>query len=560
MITFFIALAVMILGYLIYGKFVEKLFGADPHRATPATTMADGVDYVPMKPWRIFLIQFLNIAGVGPIIGAIMGAKFGTASFLWIVLGSIFAGAVHDYLSGMISLRDKGASLPEIHGTYLGNGAKQIMRAFTIILMILVGVVFVNTPATLIDQNFSRTLFGQLKEKNVTFDEEKGTALVDGKAASFCINNTPVASDTLAATLKKIPMRNVDDIAIQAGENKADVTITTSPKTNWTLYICIIAILLYYLIATLLPIDKLIGKIYPIFGILLLGMAVAIFIAFLVYRPEIPELWYGLQNRHPDAAHNPIFPMMFISIACGAISGFHATQSPLMARCMVNEKQGRPIFYGAMITEGVVALIWAAAAAYFFGPDSVADVSGKSGAAIVGIIANTWFPKAIAIITILGVISAAVTSGDTALRSARLIIADFMHYDQKPIKNRLMIALPMFAATGVILVYSIADAKGFDIIWRYFAWANQVLATVTLWAITVYIAKNKGKLWHLVTLIPALFMTMVTGCFLFVAKAADGGLGSVLPRPVGYGIGAAITLIALVAFIIWNVKRKKNLA
>ena len=224
---------------------------------------------------------------------------------------------------------------------------------------------------------------------------------------------------------------------------------------------------------------------------------------------------------------------------------------------MVNEKQGRPIFYGAMITEGVVALIWAAAAAYFFGPDSVVDITGKSGAAIVGVIANTWFTPIIATITILGVISAAVTSGDTAMRSARLIVADFMHFDQKPIKNRLIIAIPMFALTAAILVYSIADAKGFQLIWRYFAWANQVLATVTLWAISVYLAKNKGKLWYLITLIPALFMTMVTGCFLFVAKAADGGLGSVLPRPVGYGIGAAITLVGLVLFIVWKRKLKK---
>ena len=481
MITFFIALAVLILGYLIYGKFVEKVFGIDPQRATPATTMADGVDYVPMKPWRIFLIQFLNIAGVGPIIGAIMGAQFGTASFLWIVLGSIFAGAVHDYLAGMISLRDRGCSLPEIHGTYLGNGAKQFMRGFTVLLMILVGVVFINTPATLLMNNF-----------------------------------TP----------------------------------------GWNPYVWVIIILAYYLIATLLPIDKLIGKIYPIFGILLLGMAVAIFVAFLIYKPEIPELWSGLQNRHPAAAHNPIFPMMFISIACGAISGFHATQSPLMARCMVNEKQGRPIFYGAMITEGVVALIWAAAAAYFFGPNSVVDVTGKSGAAIVGIIANTWFTPVIATITVLGVISAAITSGDTALRSARLIVADFLHFDQKPIKNRLMIAVPLFAVTALILVYSLADAKGFDVIWRYFAWANQVLATVTLWAITVYLAKNKGKLWYLITLVPGLFMTMVTGSFLFVAEKE--GLGTLLPRPAGYAIGAAITVLALVLFMVW-MKRQKTI-
>ena len=476
MISFCIALAVLLLGYFIYGKFVEKVFGIDPQRATPATTMADGIDYVPMKPWRIYLIQFLNIAGVGPIIGAIMGAQFGTASFLWIVLGSIFAGAVHDYLAGMISLRDKGASLPEIHGTYLGNGAKQAMRGFTVLLMILVGVVFVSTPSKLLMDNF-----------------------------------TP----------------------------------------GWNPYIWIIIILTYYLIATLLPIDKLIGKIYPIFGILLLGMAVAIFVAFLIYKPEIPELWNGLQNCHPDAPNNPIFPMMFISIACGAISGFHATQSPLMARCMMNEKQGRPIFYGAMITEGIVALIWAAAAAYFFGPDSVVNMTGKNGPDIVSAIANTWFTPLIATITILGVISAAITSGDTALRSARLIISDFLHFNQKPIKNRLIIALPMFAITAAILIYSITDPKHFQLIWRYFAWANQVLATVTLWAITVYLYKNKGKLWYFITFIPALFMTMVTGCFLFVAKAADGGLGSILPRPVGYGIGAVITITCLIGFAVW---------
>lgn len=477
MVTFFIALAVLILGYVFYGKFVEKLFGSDPKRETPAVTMADGVDYVPMKPWRIFLIQFLNIAGVGPIIGAIMGAQFGTASFLWIVFGSIFAGAVHDYLSGMISLRTKGASLPEIHGMYLGNGVKQFMRGFGVLLMILVGVVFVNTPATLLINNFTQ---------------------------------------------------------------------------GWNPYIWVVIILVYYLIATLLPIDKLIGRIYPVFGLLLLGMAVAILIAFIVYSPEIPELWSGLQNRHPNAVHNPVFPMMFISIACGAVSGFHATQSPLMARCMVNEKQGRPIFYGAMITEGIVALIWAAAAAYFFGPDSVVDVTGKSGAAIVGVIANTWFPPVIAVITVLGVISAAITSGDTALRSARLIIADFLHYDQKPVKNRLIIAIPMFAVTAVILVYSLTDAEGFDMIWRYFAWANQVLSMVTLWAITVYLAKEKKN--YIVSLLPAMFMTMVTMTYIFEFPAGEyikgvgfSGVGATI-------IAACITLLFTVLF--WNWRRK----
>ncbi len=481
MVTFFIAFAALVLGYFVYGKLVEKVFGADPKRTTPAVSMADGVDYVPMKPWRIFLIQFLNIAGVGPICGAIMGAQFGTASFLWIVLGSIFAGAVHDYLSGMISLRDKGCSLPEIHGKYLNETARQFMRGFAVILLILVGVVFVNTPATLLNNHF-----------------------------------TP----------------------------------------GWNIYIWVGVILAYYLIATLLPIDKIIGKIYPVFGFLLLGMAVAIFIAFLIYQPAIPELWSGLQNRHPDSAHNPIFPMMFISIACGAISGFHATQSPLMARCMTNEKQGRPIFYGSMITEGVVALIWAAAAAYFFSPNGPVDTTGKGGPAMVGIIAETWFTPVIAVITILGVISAAVTSGDTALRSARLIIADFLHLEQKSIRKRLLIAVPMFIITGIVLFFSLTDAKGFDIIWRYFAWANQFLAAITLWAVTNYLAKNKTKAWYLITLFPALFMTMVTTSFLLVAEKE--GLGSILPRPTGYLISAGITLAALIAFII--LKKKTNSA
>ena len=475
MTTFCIAVALLVGGYALYSKFIERLIGVDPSRPTPAVTMEDGVDYVPMKPWRIFLIQFLNIAGVGPICGAIMGAQFGTASFLWIVFGTILGGAVHDFIAGFISLRHEGCSLPEIHGRYLGRGAQQVMRAFTVLLMILVGAVFVNTPAVLLNTHF-----------------------------------TP----------------------------------------NWNIYIWVGIIFAYYLVATLLPIDKLIGKIYPIFGLLLLAMAVAIVVGF-VTQPgvHLPELWEGMENRHPHAAQNPIFPMMFISIACGAISGFHATQSPLMARCMVNERQARPIFYGAMVTEGIVALIWAAAATYFF-HDFPAETAGKGGPAMVGFIAQQWFAPAVVVVTILGVISAAVTSGDTALRSARLIVADFLHFDQKPIRNRLLVAIPIFVAAAALLVYSLADEQGFDVIWRYFAWANQVLATVTLWAITVYLADRRKA--YVVTLLPALFMTMVTGCFLFVAQKE--GLGNLLPRPVGYAIGAAITLLALTLFFRWKKK------
>ena len=479
MISFIVAIVLLVLGYWLYSKVIERVIGVDPQRTTPAVAHPDGVDFVPMKPWRIFLIQFLNIAGVGPICGAIMGAQFGTASFLWIVFGSIFAGAVHDFIAGFISIRQDGASLPEIHGKYLGNGMKQFMRGFTVLLMILVGAVFVNTPAVLLNNNF-----------------------------------TP----------------------------------------DMSIYIWVGIIFAYYLIATLLPIDKLIGKIYPVFGILLLAMAVAIVVAFIIYRPEIPEVWQGLENRHPDAAHNPIFPMMFISIACGAISGFHATQSPLMARCMVNEKQARPIFYGAMITEGVVALIWAAAATVFYHDPmlvqkTMVDGHPLGGNAMVGVIANEWFSPVIATICILGVISAAVTSGDTALRSARLIVADFMHVDQKPVPKRLLVALPVFVLAAALLVFSLANPTGFDYIWRYFAWSNQVLAMVTLWAITVFLSRHlPGKMWYWITLIPALFMSMVTISFLLVAQKE--GLGSFLPRTAGYCIAAVITVALGLLFFI----------
>jgi len=489
MITFIVSIVLLLVGYWLYSKLIERVIGVDPKRTTPAVAHPDGVDYVPMKPWRIFLIQFLNIAGVGPIIGAVMGAQFGTASFLWIVFGCILAGAVHDFISGFISLREDGASLPEIHGKYLGNGMKQFMRGFTVVLMILVGVVFVNTPAKLLT----------------------GDPFVPGFLAG------------------------VDSQVI--------------------LYGWIAIIFLYYLMATLLPIDKVIGKIYPVFGILLLAMAVAIVVAFVVHGVDIPEVWEGLSNHHPQAETNPVFPMMFISIACGAISGFHATQSPLMARCMVNEKQARPIFYGAMIAEGVVALIWAAAAAYFFygGDDSL--YHGEKDAGMVKLIASTWFPAAITFVTLLGVVSAAVTSGDTALRSARLIVADFMHIDQKPIGKRLLVALPIFAITAGLLVFSIADNDGFQIIWRYFSWANQVLAMVTLWAVTVFLSKlHPGKGWYWLTLVPALFMTMVTTSFLMVAPGV--GLGEVLPRALGYGLAAAFTAALGVLFFVK--KGKKN--
>lgn len=477
MYSFLISLAALIIGYLVYGKVTERIFRINPQKTTPAIEFQDGVDYVPMKPWRIFLIQFLNIAGLGPIFGAIMGAKFGPASFLWIVFGCIFGGAVHDYISGMISLRNKGESLPEIHGRYLGNGVKQVMRAFTVILMVLVGVVFVSGPAALL----------------------------------------------------------------------AALTPTVLNNTFW-----IIIIFIYYLFATLVPVDKIIGKIYPVFGFCLLFMAVGILVMMVIKQVPLPEFWDGLQNRMPNKEANPIFPMMFISIACGAVSGFHATQSPLMARCMTNEKQGRSIFFGAMITEGIIALIWAAAASFFFfyepAGEEMLAAGGTNASIVVNRLCRDWLGPIGAVLAILGVVAAPITSGDTAFRSARLIVGDFLHFNQKPIKNRLIVAIPLFAIGFGVLLYSVHDAQGFDKIWRYFAWGNQTLAAVTFWALTVYLAKERSS--YIITLIPALFMTMVVMSFILLMP----NIGFGLPAVWAYPISGIITIGLLVLFYL----RKKD--
>ena len=401
MISFTCCFLALVVGYFVYGKFIEKIAGVDLKRVTPAFTKQDGVDFLPLPTWKIFMIQFLNIAGLGPIFGAILGAKFGSASFLWIVLGSIFAGATHDFLAGFLSLRKEGASLPEIVGMYLGDRFKQFMRAFTIVLMILVGVVFVAGPA--------------------------------GLLASL----TPESLDTMF----------------------------------W-----IIVIFLYYVLATLLPIDKIIGKVYPLFAIALLFMAVGIFVMLYVHHPDLPEFTEGFANKHPQGL--PIFPIMFVSIACGAISGFHATQSPLMARCLKSEKYACPVFYGAMITEGIVALIWAAAATYFFHENGMGE---SNAAVIVDSITKNWLGTVGGVLAVLGVIAAPITSGDTAFRSARLIVADFLHMEQKSMTKRLLISVPLFLISIVILIYSLKDQAGFDMIWRYFAWTNQTLAVFTLW-------------------------------------------------------------------------------
>ena len=476
MITFTLALLLLIGGYFFYGRYVERVFAPDANRQTPAITQADGVDFIRLPNWKIFMIQFLNIAGLGPIFGAIMGAQFGTASYLWIVLGTIFAGAVHDYFSGMLSIRHGGESLPEIVGRFLGGRTKNIFCVFAMILMVLVGAVFVSGPAELL------------------------------------AGMTPASLDFLF----------------------------------W-----VGIIFIYYVLATLMPVDKIIGRIYPLFAAALLFMAMGILVMLYVKSPELPEMWESFGTKY-DA--NPIFPMMFISIACGAISGFHATQSPLMARCMENEKHGRPIFYGAMVAEGIVALIWAAAATYFFQENGIVDqLTGKaySGAAVATQISKDWLGTFGSILAILGIVAAPITSGDTALRSARLIMADFLHFDQKKIRNRLMICLPLFAVTIAILVYSLTDANGFKIIWRYFAWCNQTLSVFTLWAITVYLVREKKN--YYITLLPALMMTLVCSTYICIAPE-----GLSLPQPVAYGIGGTCLLIAMIWFNLWLKKETQK--
>ncbi len=475
MYSFIFCVLLLIGGYIIYGAFVERVFGADKSRPTPATTHYDGVDYVPLPTWKIFLIQFLNIAGLGPIFGAIMGAVYGPAAFLWIVLGTIFGGAVHDYCAGMLSLRNAGESLPETIGRYLGKPVKQFVRVFTIILMLLVGAVFVSGPAQLL------------------------------------ANLTPA-------------------------------------HLNYLFWIVVIFV--YYALATLLPIDKLIGRIYPVFGAALFFMAIGVFVSLFVYNAPIPEFTAGLGNMRPDADEYPLFPLMFISIACGAISGFHATQSPLMARCMKNEKLGRQVFYGAMVAEGIMALIWAAAAMSFFGSvgglQNFLAENNNNAAVVVETLVDSWLGKVGGLLAILGVIAAPITTGDTALRSARLLVADIIGVEQRSIKRRLMVSLPIFVLVFVLLQID------FGIIWRYFAWSNQTLSVFTLWALTVYFYQQKKA--YIITLIPALFMTAVCSTYIFIAPE-----GFSLSHTVSYIGGAICTLVVLGVFIAWARKNKPAL-
>ena len=476
MITFFISFVALVLGYLLYGKFVSKVFAPDD-RKTPAVVINDGIDYVPMPNWKIFMIQFLNIAGTGPIFGAIMGAKFGPAAYLWIILGCIFAGATHDFFSGMLSMRNNGADLPALIGKYLGKTPRNVMLVFCVVLLIMVGTVFVYSPAEILG-HFS------------------GGSLL------------------------------------------------------W-----IIVIFAYYVVATMLPIDKIIGKIYPIFSFSLLFMAVALIVMLLIKMPVLPELWDGLGNmateQDPSFTDN-IFPCLFITIACGAISGFHATQSPLMARCLKSEKMGRPIFYGSMITEGLVALVWATVAMWFFydsptpGYEQLAAAKGfhTSAPMVVTTVCQDWLGILGGVLAILGVVAAPITSGDTAFRSARLIVASALKLNQKPKMNRLYVCLPIFVVSIALLAWQSSNPDGFNVIWQYFGWSNQTLSVFTLWAITVYLVrKNKP---YVITLLPALFMTGVCSTYLFISKQAFG-----LQEDLAYYLGILTVIIAMVWFVVW---------
>lgn len=468
MISLLISLIVLIAGYNVYGRFTEKVFSPDD-RTTPAIAKNDGVDFVPMKTWKSFLVQLLNIAGTGPIFGALMGAVFGPVVFLWIVFGSILGGAVHDYMSGMISARHDGASIAELSGTYLGKTAKTVMRIFSVVLLVLCGTVFVTSPAALLDK----------------------------------------------------------------------LTPAWMNGTFWA-----VVILIYYLAATLLPIDKLIGKLYPVFGVLLIIMALAVIggILFSGGRYIIPEI--SLANLHPEGT--PVWPYMFITVACGAISGFHATQSPMIAKCITSEREGRSIFYGAMISEAVIALVWAAAGVSFYGSTQLLNQALAGGASnVVYEISTGVLGMFGGFLAVAGVVICPITSGDTAFRSARLILAETLHLDQKLIRNRLIITIPLLVAGGFLTWFAIVNQNGFQVVWRYFSWSNQTLAMISLWVATSYLLKECSyRYGSLITALPAAFMTAVSITYIMMAEE-----GFRLGQTISYTAGATAALILFCVYL-----------
>ena len=482
MISFFICLALLIGGYFTYGSLVDRTFGPDD-RETPAVKINDGVDYMVLPQWKLFMIQLLNIAGLGPIFGALSGALWGPVVFLWITFGTIFAGAVHDYFSGMLSERNEGASISEISGIYLGGAMKNVMRVFSVVLLIMVGTVFAVGPAGLIQLLFS---------------------------------------------------------------NGGSTGILTN-KLFW-----LVLILVYYFIATFLSIDKIIGKIYPVFGICLIIMAVGVAVGIFTKGYVIPEIWNNFTNMHPQGT--PIWSFMFITVACGAISGFHATQSPLMARCMKSEKQGHFVFYGAMVSEGIIALVWAAAGcAIYTGADLLA-MGGGGSTTVYDVCSKTMGGVGIAL-AMLGVIACPITSGDTAFRSARLVLADWFHIEQKSIKGRLMLCIPVLGVGAILGVGNALGKIDYTIIWRYFSWTNQTLAMIVLWAASMYLFQEKKNYW--ITAVPATFMSAVSSTYFVLAPECLGGLlnsktaegATIYNTAVAYPFGVIFAIAMLAIFL-----------
>lgn len=464
MTTFLTALAVLIVGYLVYGKVVDTIF-APTDKPTPAVRFTDGVDYIPLPTWKVFMIQLLNIAGLGPIFGALGGALWGPSVYLWIVFGTIFAGGVHDYLSGMISLREDGKSISEIVGIYMGPTLLSIMRVFSVVLLVLVGTVFMTGPAMLLAK------------------------------------------------------------------------LTSMSVMMWT-----VIILVYYFLATLLPIDTIIARIYPLFSICLIVMAVGIMASMLfgVGGHIMPDMQFA--NLHPKGAAMPIWPLMFITVACGAVSGFHSTQSPLMARCLKDERLGRHVFYGAMVAEGIIALIWAAAGVTFYdGTGGLAAALGKGGpGGVVYDICTGYLGVGIgATLAMLGVIACPITSGDTAFRSARLTIADWFNIKQQSWNSRLSLAIPLLAVGGLL------SQIDFGIVWRYFSWTNQTLAMIVLWTGAVYLYRHlDNKMGSLVAAVPATFMSAVTTTYILQAPE-----GFKMSPSITYPIGLIFAVIFLAMFL-----------
>lgn len=466
MITFILCVVILILGYLFYGKYVAKVFGPDD-RQTPAYAVNDGVDYVPMPTWKVFLIQLLNIAGTGPILGALGGALFGPIAYLWIIFGCIFAGGVHDYMCGMLSMRHNGASISELTGKYLGNGMLQVMRVFSIILLVMCGVVFTKGPADLL-------------------------------------------------------------------------AMLTPESLNATFWLWVVMI--YYVIATFVPIDKVIGKLYPIFGICLIVMALGVSGSMLFSgNYAMPELWDHFANEHPQGQH--VWSFMFIAIACGAISGFHATQSPMMARCCKSEKEGQKVFYGAMIAEGIIAMVWCAAGVTVYPviKESLAEGVAIGTPTVVYAICQSTMGKIGGILALLGVIVCPISSGDTAYRSARLTLADWFKIDQANWKKRLALTVPILGAGAIILQLD------YSMVWRYFSWSNQTLAMIALWAASVYMLQNKKNYW--VTVIPATFMSAVSATYFMAADECMGILWKAI-NFTGYYPVAVVTGIVFAALML----------